>query len=262
MKKFLAIIFALVVLIAAGIGSVFLATSGAVETADSFFRSVADGDIQLAKTYLSEGFTSETSDEELLSFLQASGLTDYKESDWGGRSVDTSSGTLTGKVITNSGGAIPLTLTFVREEGDWKIYYIQREGAGLASQPKEVALPGRSESAEIVQATTAAFAEAVNAGDLSGFHAGTAPEFRQQVPIDRFNELFSDYLTSDLDLTVLASHQPMFTTQPSISADGVLQLQGYYDTRPSRAIFDYTYVHRSNEWKLLGISFNVSPVVE
>ncbi|HKJ18765.1 MAG TPA: hypothetical protein VJ984_15530 [Xanthomonadales bacterium] len=260
MKKLLVIILVIGVVAGAGFAAVFYATSAAVETADSFFKSVAQGDMDTASTYLAEGFTSETTEEELLQFLESSGLTDYKEADWGGRSVDTSSGKLIGKVITNSGRTIPLTLTFVREEGDWKIYYIQRESAGLASTPSAAALPDRAESAEIVQATTADFARAVNAKDLSEFHGNSSTEFQEQVSLETFNEGFSSFLNSDIDLTVLQNHQPMFTVEPAISADGVLQLQGYYDTRPSRATFEYKYVYRKDGWELLGIGFNITPV--
>lgn len=260
MKKFLIVLGSIAAGVALILAVVFYATSGAVESADAFFRSVAADDIERAKTYLAEEFKVSTTDEELVAFLERSGLDDYASSDWGGRSVDTSSGKLTGKVITSTGGAIPVTVTFVREDGEWKIYYIEHASPGLDEKVEEVALPSRAEAAEIVKATTRNFAIAVKGKDLNSFHAEASREFREQVPLETLNESFSEFLTQDIDLTVLQNYEPMFTSEPALSADGVLALEGYFPTTPSRAWFSYTYVHRGAGWKLLGIDFNVRPV--
>lgn len=260
MKKFLIVLGSIAAGVALILAVVFYATSGAVDSADAFFRSVAAGDMERARDYLAEEFKASTSDEELVVFLESSGLDDYASSDWGGRSVDTSSGKLTGKVITSSGGAIPISVTFVREGGEWKIYHIERESSGLDSRVAEVALPSRAEAAEIVKATTRDFAVAVKARDLSSFHATASDEFREQVPIQKLNESFSPFLNQDIDLVVLQNYDPMFTSDPALSADGVLAVEGYFPTTPSRAWFSYTYVYRGVGWKLLGIDFNVRQV--
>ena len=263
MKKLLIILGSVVVVVGLILVTVFTATSGAVETADSFFKAAADGDFEQANTYLAEGFKSSTSEEELKAFLGGAGMLDYQSSEWGGRSVDTSTGKLTGKILTKSGGTIPLTMTFVREGGDWKIYYIQREGAGVdTTAAAQVSLPTRAEAAEIVKETTRAFAAAVNAKNLSSLHEGASLEFQEQVPLERLNEIFAPFLTQDMDLTVLEGYEPMFTTDPALSAEGVLRLEGYYPTTPSRAYFGYSFINRDGQWQLLGINFNVTPVDE
>lgn len=261
MKKFFIVLGSVAAVLALILTVVFYATSGAVRTADAFFASVAHGDMETARGFLSTEFQSSTSDEELLAFIEESGLDEYVSSDWGGRAVDTSSGTLSGKVITRSGAAIPLTMTFVRENGQWKIYYIERESSGINLATKEqLALPDRKEASEIVQATTSAFAEAVNAKDLSGFHASASTQFQEQVPLEQLNEHFAAFLNQEIDLSILADFEPMFTADPALSADGVLRLEGYFPTTPSRAHFSYSFVHDGDGWKLLGIDFNVRPI--
>jgi len=261
MKKALIILGSLAAFGLIVFASVFLATSGAVDAADSFFRAAATGDFEGANLYLAEGFKSSTSDEELVAFLAGAGLLDYRESKWGGRSVDTSSGKLTGKVITQTGVSIPLTITFVREQGTWKIYYIQWEGAGVdIASSDEAKLPSRVDASQIVKATTGDFALAVNARDLSPLHSGASLEFQQQVSVEQLNENFAPFLMQDIDLTVLQGYEPMFTTDPALSADGVLRLEGYFPTTPSRAYFRFSYVYRDHHWQLFGINFNVTPV--
>lgn len=258
MKKILIILGSVVSAIVLIVASVFYATSGAVETVDTFFAEVAADDLEGAKRHLSEGFKASTSDQQLAAFLEGSGLLDYRESDWGGRSVDTSSGTLTGKVITNSGGTIPVTVTFVREDGAWKIYHIQTETAGIdPTVAEQVRVPSRSEASEIVHATTQEFARAANAGDLGPIHESAALEFKEQISLEQLHENFAPFLDQEIDLTVLQNYEPMFTTDPALSAEGVLRLEGYFPTTPSRAHFSYTYVHRDDRWQLLGINISL-----
>ena len=263
MKKALLVLGSLAAVVTLVLAIVFIATSGAVETADSFFRAAAAGDLDGAKKHLAEGFKSSTSDADLKAFLEGAGLLDYRESEWGGRSVDTSSGKLTGRVLTESGGSIPLTVTFVREDGEWKIYHIQREEAGLeTAYAEEVRLPSRAEASQLVKATTQEFALGVNARDLSPLRTLASQQFQQQVSLEQLHENFAPFLTQDIDLTVLQDYKPMFTTDPGLSAEGVLRLEGYFPTTPSRAYFKYSYVSRDGDWQLLGINFNVTPIEE
>lgn len=263
MKKVLIVLGSIIAIGALAFAVVFLTTSGAVETADSFFKAAASGDVEGAKHHLAEEFKSSTTDQELMAFLGDSGLLDYRESTWGGRSVDTTSGKLTGKVLTESGGTIPLTITFVREDGAWKIYYIQREGAGVnTTAADEVKLPSRAEASDIVKATTLEFAQAVNAKDFGPMHANAATEFQHDISLEQFNENFAPFLDQDINLSVLQDFEPMFTSDPGLSADGVLRLEGYFPTTPSRAHFKYSYVYREGDWQLLGINFSVAPVLE
>ncbi len=86
-------------------------------------------------------------------------------------------GHLEGDVSTKSGGKIPLTLTFVKENGGWKIYSIQKSQAGLVAESGGQAIPSKTEAAKLAVDTTLSFARAVNANDLKAFYAQTAAEF-------------------------------------------------------------------------------------
>src|SRR5260370_22168189 len=107
-----------------------------VDVSDTFFKDVAAGDMQRARSYLAADFRATTSEDELRSFLGRSALLDYSQSHWSNRQVSIGgTGHLEGDVSTKSGGKIPLTLTFVKENGGWKIYSIQKsqaEGVYLA----------------------------------------------------------------------------------------------------------------------------------
>jgi len=137
-----------------------------VDVSDTFFKDVAAGDMQRARSYLAADFRATTSEDELRSFLGRSALLDYSQSHWSNRQVSIGGpGHLEGDVSTKSGGKIPLTLTFVKENGGWKIYSIQKSQAGLVAESGGQAIPSKTEAAKLAVDTTLSFARAVNAND-------------------------------------------------------------------------------------------------
>lgn len=261
MKKILTVLGVIVLGIGVLIGVSFYATSGVAETADSFFKAVAGGNFNTARSHLSEEFKASTSKEEFQTFLEESALTEFAEASWHNRSVSIGSGTLEGEVTTKSGGTIPLTMDFVKEDSGWKIYSIQKPNAGLQNASNtNIAIPSKAEAAKIVNRTSLDFADAVNAKNFSEFHAQMAQEFKEQYSVAQFTEIFQPFLAQEQDLTVLQDVEPMFTSEPALSAEGVLQLEGYYPTTPSRGYFTYKYVHRFTSWKLISININFKPI--
>jgi hypothetical protein len=103
---------------------VFGTTGGLVTTADAFFSALEQGDYDTAYASLSEEFHGNTTIEELRSFAQESALADYSESTWWERSVSGDEGFLDGEVQTRGGQRIPVSITLLKENDDWKIYQI------------------------------------------------------------------------------------------------------------------------------------------
>ena len=263
MKKFFTgcAVFAavLVAIVVIGITAVFYLTSGAVDTADAFFTEVAAGNFSAARNFLSEEFKATTSAAELEAFLSKSSLLDYNEANWHNRSIENNTGSLEGEIITQSGGSIPLKMDFVKESDAWKILFIEKQNAGIATSSESV-IPTKAESAELLRGTTREFGQALNNRDFSDFHAGLASEFQDKFSPDELMETFGTFIEQEIDLTLLEQYEPMFTLEPALSSEGVLQLEGYFPTTPSRTHFSYTYVVRSGSWKLLGINVDLKPV--
>src|SRR5258708_39366756 len=105
-----------------------------VDVSDTFFKDVAAGDMQRARSYLAADFRATTSEDELRSFLGRSALLDYSQSHWSNRQVSIGgTGHLEGDVSTKSGGKIPLTLTFVKENGGRNSLPIPKSQAGAVA---------------------------------------------------------------------------------------------------------------------------------
>jgi len=227
LKKLLSVFGVLAALFVMAIVAVFYFSSGMVDVSDSFFKDVAAGDMQRARSYLAADFRATTSEDELRLFHGRSALLDYSQSHWGNRQVSIGgTGHLEGDVSTKSGGKIPLTLTFVKENGGWKIYSIQKSQAGLVAESGGQAIPSKSEATKLAVDTTLSFARAVNANDLKAFYVQTAAEFQHDVPFEKFNAEFSPFIEHQINLAPVEKVAPLLTSEPGVSPQGVLQVEG------------------------------------
>ncbi len=132
------IIGSIVVFIIVVFSIVMYATSGMSDTANEFFIYVKSKHYDDAYNMLSEDFKKSTSKEIFENFLKNSALTDYKSVSWNERSIDGSTGTLSGTVHTESGDSIPITIKFIKTKDDkWKIYSITKPVSGIKIKDDE-----------------------------------------------------------------------------------------------------------------------------
>jgi hypothetical protein len=154
-------------------------TAGLATTADEFFLALKAEDFEKARTYLAEDFRAATSEQELRDFVARSALSNYASASWSSRSIENSTGTLEGVVETVSGGSIPMSISLVREQGDWKIYTLRKLDAGIQSL-QSGATPSVPDQVRLVRATTHDFADAVARRDFTAFHANAASMCRSR----------------------------------------------------------------------------------
>ena len=65
-----------------------------------------------------------------------------------------------------------------------------------------------------------------------------------------------------IDLSVVAIKTPVASTPAKIDDRGVLQLRGYFDTQPSRVLYELDFLVSEEEWKPLSINVKVRPASE
>lgn len=279
---FLVFVVAIVVL-------VFYATSGMTDSAENFLKEAGAKQYDKAYSMLSEDFKKATSKEEMIAFLKDAGLDSYKSASWGNRSFEGKRGELEGSITTASGGAVPLTIKFIKAaDGNWQIYAISKPQAGtqIESSQKKQANTKEETSKRATQAAPAAnaepakvpiegkpadsksyinltketihdFAASINKKNMEAFRNTTASLFQDQFSVEQFNQAFKSFMDMGIDFTVLDTMQPIFDPKPAIDSDGVLLIKGYYETKPNRFYFDLRYVQESGEWKLVRINADI-----
>ena len=113
------------------IAYVFYATSGLVETADTFFTAAKNNDIEEAYSCVTESFRTKTSIAKFEMFLERNHLKEVTKAHWSSRSIEGGKGVLEGSVTVESGGVVPLSLHFAKGDGQWKIQFIKMQPAGV-----------------------------------------------------------------------------------------------------------------------------------
>lgn len=258
MKKAGKIILGIVAAIAIIVGIVFTMTAGMTNTAEEFFGEIKQRNYSNAYSFLAEDFRASTSESDFYAFLESSALLNFSETNWGARSISGGQGELQGSVVTDSGGVIPLTLGFVKENGSWKIYSLQKPRAGLVNDDRTRNLPATDELTRLVDNSMTALATAVNARDFTGFHSHVSNLWRKQSTPAEFAEIFVAFTDAEIDmLPPLRLHSPVFDVEPRIEDNGTLLLQGHYPTEPSRILFELQYIYEGLAWKLIGIDVNI-----
>jgi hypothetical protein len=230
-------------------------TAGLATTADEFFLALKAQDFEKARTYLAEDFRAATSEQELRDFVTRSALTNYASASWSSRSIENSTGTLEGVVETVSGGSIPMNISLVREQSEWKIYTLRKLDAGIRSL-QSGAIPSVAEQARLVRATTHDFADAVARKDFTAFHANAAAMWQKQItPADLLKSMQS-FVDTGADFRPLDELQPTIKSA-SMDADGTLIIEGSYPTTPNEFTFRNRYLYEALDWKLVGINSKI-----
>ena len=105
------------------VGSVLYFTLGLTECADGFFAAVKRQDLVAARVYLSEDFRAHASDAALVEFIGSGPLAHCASTHWSSREIK-----------NDTGGVVPVTLTLVRERGEWRIQTLARAEAGIVER--------------------------------------------------------------------------------------------------------------------------------
>jgi hypothetical protein len=125
-------------------------------------------------------------------------------------------------------------------------------------------VPSESETESLVKDTTALFAEAVDSGDFSEIYETSSSDFQSTYTLEEMTTAFKSY-TDKRSVVVpilkkTAASDADFTSPPSIRKEkglDILVATGKFPTKPYNVRFDYEYVKRSGDWKLLKLVINI-----
>lgn len=266
MKKWVKILLSLAAVATLAVTLVFYFTAGMVDASDAFFMAVKEKDMVKARTYLAEDFKANTNDKALTEFLSNNSLSNVKESSWSERKVnDDGRGELNGSITTETGGVVPIKMTFVKENEEWKIYAIEKPAAGLQTEStasSESSLPDKNQQTAMVKQAMHDFLISVAKKDMTHFHSTVSVLWQKQFTVEMLNQGFKEIIDSDANWAVLENEEPVLTSTVKLDKDGVIVLAGYYPTKPSQVKFEQKYIYEGNAWKLISLSVEATPSTE
>lgn len=99
----------------------------------------------------------------------------------------------------------------------------------------------------------------LNDGNLTGnytvMHARMAKAFREKFGPETLKRAFKEFAGKHID--AIAAKPIVPVGEAIINGNGTLMLRGYFDTTPSRLIYELDYALSEGEWKLINIDVKV-----
>lgn len=125
-------------------------------------------------------------------------------------------------------------------------------------------VPPESMVEGLVKDTTADFAQAVESGDFSELYQSASSDFRSTYTEDEIRSAFKSY-TDKKRIVVpvlkkVATTDAEFSLAPAIRTEKgvkILMAKGKFPTKPYAVRYDYEYVMRDGDWKLLKLVINI-----
>lgn len=128
----------------------------------------------------------------------------------------------------------------------------------------ENGVPSQDVVEGLVKETIADFAEAVESGDFSDLHDKASQDFQSSYTVEEMATAFKSYTDKKTVvvpiLKKVANTDAKFASEPSIRKEkglSILMAEGEFPTKPYKVRFDYEYVMRDGEWKLLKLVINI-----
>jgi hypothetical protein len=252
MKTWMKVLLGIVGVVVVAVAAAIYFTAGMVDTADGFFAAVKQKDIAKARGYLAEEFKTNTDERALSEFLSKSAIMNFKESSWSSREVSGGRGELVGSITTDSGGAVPLKVSFVKENGAWKIYSLQKPVAGVQTESSSPSAPAKADGVALVKQSIHDFVVSVDKKNMEHFRGTVSQLWRKQITTEKLNEAFKPIMDSGANWAVLDSFEPVLSSDGKVDDNGVLLLAGHYPTKPRQVYFEQKFIYEGVAWKLVG----------
>ena len=143
-------------------------------------------------------------------------------------------------------------------------------GTGLArAQPQPAPPPGAPQAVDkpaqidrngvliLVRSTLLAVDQANRTGNYTVLRDLGAPGFQAANTATRLGEIFAGLRNQNLDLSGVAVLDPQLTILPTISANGVMRMAGFFPSVPMQINFELLYAPVDGKWRLFGIGLNL-----
>jgi len=123
-----------------------------------------------------------------------------------------------------------------------------------AATPLPAEPPDGYQLSLLIYSTLTALDQANATGNYTVLRQLAAPSFQSINSADALAGTFLKYRRQRVVLAPVVLYQPTLTTEPRIGSDGLLQLKGYFPTRPLRIGFELAYQWVNGAWRLIAMS--------
>jgi hypothetical protein len=101
----------------------------------------------------------------------------------------------------------------------------------------------------LIKSTLMTFNDANVTSNYTVLLAKMSKPFRDQFPPERLKEAFKDFSEKHINIAPIATKIPVPDMPANINDDGVLTLEGHFDTAPKKLKYILGYIMSDGEWK-------------
>ena len=123
-------------------------------------------------------------------------------------------------------------------------------------------VPGELELAKMIWSTLAALDHANQSGNYSVLRDLSAPGFQSVNNPSQLSNIFANLRESRLDLSNTLLLAPTYSAAPSVGADNILKVQGFFGLRPTAISFQLQYQWVGGRWRLFGVAINPATMAQ
>jgi hypothetical protein len=127
----------------------------------------------------------------------------------------------------------------------------------LATPAQAQKVPDATMQEMLIKSTLLTFNDANVTENYTVLHAKMSKPFRDQFPPDRLKTAFKDFSDKHIDIALVAAKIPVPDMPASINDDGVLTLEGHFDTSPKKLKYILGYIMSDGEWKPIRLKVDV-----
>jgi len=125
-------------------------------------------------------------------------------------------------------------------------------------------VPSDTAIQSMIKETTADFTNAIESEDFSSLYAKSSSDFQSTYTEDQMKDVFKTFVTNKKRILPSLKKAPDTTAElspkPSIRTEKGLQIlvvNGKFPSKPYPVKFEYEYVKRGGEWKMLKLIINM-----
>lgn len=128
---------------------------------------------------------------------------------------------------------------------------VGRSEARAAAQ--QAVVPSDLQLLMMIKTTLIAFSQANVTGNYSVLRDLAAPSFQQVNTAARLSEIFRDERNKNLDLSPVVLLRPELLQRPSIDANGMLHVEGYFPSKPQMVRFTLVFQNVADRWRVVAL---------
>lgn len=247
--------------------------AGPDDAAKQFFGRLAAGEAEKAYSEGAFTFQAQQTPKAFAQSVKELGLSPEDSYTWDPPEITGDEARTRVEVAAKSGRKLTFIVTLVRESGAWRVHSLRNPrsegstrtenrftvvGKGAAfSDAQSQRMPEEAEIKQMILTTLAKFDEAVQQKSFGDFYTGVSIAWQKQLTVGQLERAFAPFINAGVRIGGLNEADMQLDGPPMINTEGILVINGHFNTAPYRVYFGMKFVYELPHWKLFGLDVNL-----